>query len=87
MKLKYNFVFQPLHTVTLAITVGDDARAFPGVIQLNDTGAGIMQMFLEDMTVDDAVKRLMDEYEADEADIRNAVEGVVSMLEEKDLLE
>ncbi|MBO4661587.1 MAG: PqqD family protein [Bacteroidaceae bacterium] len=87
MKLKYNFVFQPLHTVTLAITVGDDARAFPGVIQLNDTGAGIMQMFLEDMTVDDAVKRLMDEYEADEADIRNAVEGIVSMLEEKDLLE
>ena len=87
MKLKYNFVFQPLHTVTLAITVGDDARAFPGVIQLNDTGAGIMQMFLEDMTVDDAVKRLMEEYEADEADIRNAVEGIVSMLEEKDLLE
>lgn len=87
MKLKYNFVFQPLHTVTLAITVGEDARAFPGVIQLNDTGAGIMQMFLEDMTVDDAVKRLMDEYEADEADIRNAVEGIVSMLEEKDLLE
>ena len=87
MKLKYNFVFQPLHTVTLAITVGEDARAFPGVIQLNDTGAGIMQMFLEDMTVDDAVKRLMDEYEADEADIRNAVEGIVSMLEEKNLLE
>ena len=87
MKLKYNFVFQPLHTVTLAITVGEDARVFPGVIQLNDTGAGIMQMFLEDMTVDDAVKRLMDEYEADEADIRNAVEGIVSMLEEKDLLE
>lgn len=87
MKLKYNFVFQPLHTVTLAITVGEDARAFPGVIQLNDTGAGIMQMFLEDMTVDDAVKRLMEEYEADEADIRNAVEGIVSMLEEKDLLE
>ena len=87
MKLKYNFVFQPLHTVTLAITVGEDARAFPGVIQLNDTGAGIMQMFLEDMTVDDAVKRLMEEYDADEADIRNAVEGIVSMLEEKDLLE
>ena len=87
MKLKYNFVFQPLHTVTLAITVGEDARAFPGVIQLNDTGAGIMQMFLEDMTVDDAVKRLMEEYEADEADIRNAVEGIVSMLEEKNLLE
>lgn len=87
MKLKYNFVFQPLHTVTLAITVGEDAKAFPGIIQLNDTGAGIMQLFLDDMTVDDAVKRLMDEYEADEADIRNAVAGVVSMLEEKDLLE
>ena len=44
-------------------------------------------MFLGDMTVDGAVTRMMEEYDADEADIRNAVEGIVSMLEEKDLLE
>ena len=44
MKLRYNFVFQPLHAVTLAITVGDDVDAFPGIIQLNETGAEIMQM-------------------------------------------
>ena len=87
MKLKYNFVFQPLHTVTLAITVGEDAKAFPGIIQLNDTGAEIMQLFLGDMTVDGAVTRMMEEYDADEADICNAVKGIVSMLEEKDLLE
>lgn len=87
MKLKYSFVFQPLHTLTLAITVGDDSKVFPGVIQLNDTGAEIMQLFRKNMTVDDAVTHMMSEYDADEVDIRNAVEGIVSMLKEKELLE
>ncbi|MBR1468226.1 MAG: PqqD family protein [Bacteroidaceae bacterium] len=87
MKLRYNFVFQPLHAVTLAITVGDDVDAFPGIIQLNKTGAEIMQMFRQDQTVDTVVSRMMEQYEADEADIRQAVDDIVSMLREKDLLE
>lgn len=87
MKLRYNFVFQPLHAVTLAITVGDDVDAFPGIIQLNETGAEIMQMFRQDQTVDTVVSRMMEQYEADEADIRKAVDDIVSMLREKDLLE
>ncbi|MBP3689126.1 MAG: PqqD family protein [Bacteroidaceae bacterium] len=87
MKLRYNFVFQPLHAVTLAITVGDDVDAFPGIIQLNETGAEIMQMFRQDQTVDTVVSRMMEQYEADEADIRQAVDDIVSMLREKDLLE
>lgn len=87
MKLRYNFVFQPLHAVTLAITVGDDVDAFPGIIQLNETGAEIMQMFRQDQTVDTVVSRMMEQYEADEADIRLAVDDIVSMLREKDLLE
>ena len=87
MKLRYNFVFQPLHAVTLAITVGDDVDAFPGIIQLNETGAEIRQMFRQDQTVDTVVSRMMEQYEADEADIRQAVDDIVSMLREKDLLE
>lgn len=87
MKLRYNFVFQPLHAVTLAITVGDDVDAFPGIIQLNETGAEIMQMFRQDQTVDTVVSHMMEQYEADEADIRKAVDDIVSMLREKDLLE
>lgn len=87
MKLRYNFVFQPLHAVTLAITVGDDVDAFPGIIQLNETGAEIMQMFRQDQTVDTVLSRMMEQYEADEADIRKAVDDIVSMLREKDLLE
>lgn len=87
MKLRYNFVFQPLHAVTLAITVGDDVDAFPGIIQLNETGAEIMQMFRQDQTVDTVVSRMMEQYEADEADIRQAVDDIVLMLREKDLLE
>lgn len=87
MKLRYNFVFQPLHAMTLAITVGDDVDAFPGIIQLNETGAEIMQMFRQDQTVDAVVSHMMEQYEADEADIRQAVDDIVSMLREKDLLE
>ena len=87
MKLRYNFVFQPLHAVTLAITVGDDVDAFPGIIQLNETGAEIMQMFRQDQTASAVVSRMMEQYEADEADIRQAVDDIVSMLREKDLLE
>lgn len=87
MKLRYNFVFQPLHTVTLAITVGDDVESFPGIIQLNETGAEIMQMFRQDITTDQAVSLMMEQYDADEADMRKAVEDIVDMLKEKDLLE
>lgn len=86
MKLRYKFIYQPVGDVTLAIAVGEDAKDYNGIVNLNETGIEIMKYFENDMTVDEVVGRLQQEYDADEPTLRKAVEEIVKKLEKDNLL-
>ena len=87
MKLKYDFVFQPLGDIVAAVSVGDGAQDYSGVIQLNETGAEIMQMMLKDTTVDEMVAILKKEYEAPDDMLRQAVEDLIVKLRQEKVLD
>ena len=60
---------------------------FNGMITLNESGSFFWDCFTNDITVDDAVKMITDEYDVDEDRARADIEKFVKMLEDNNLLE
>ena len=63
MKLKYNFVMNKVADKTVAVAVGDDLANFGGFIKMNDTGAFIFGLLKKDITKEEIINAVMNEYE------------------------
>ena len=87
MKIKEGFAKREIAGSHIVVPVGKTAMEFNAMITLNDSGAFYWDCFQKDITVDDAVKMVLDEYEVDEARARADVEKFVEMLKENDLFE
>ena len=87
MKIKSGFTKRNIAGSEIVVPVGSRTKEFNGMITLNETGAFLWDCFSADITVDEAVERLLGEYEVDEATARKDVEGFVRMLKENGLAE
>lgn len=87
MKIKDGFAKRNIAGSDIVVPVGKKAREFNGMITLNESGAFLWDCFTKDITVDEAVKMLLKEYEVDEATARRDVEGFAKMLMDNDLTE
>ena len=87
MKIKDGFAKREIAGSHIVVPVGQTAMEFNAMITLNESGAFYWDCFQKDITVDEAVKMVLDEYEVDEARARADVEKFVKMLSENDLLE
>lgn len=86
MKLKYEFETTELGDEIIAVPVGDNARNFSGVINLNASAAAILKLLREDTTVEQIVSALLEEYEGTKEEITAYVEKVINKLRAEDLL-
>lgn len=86
MKLKYEFITTELGNQFVAVPVGDNARDFGGVINLNASAAFILKQMQKDTTVEQIVSALMEEYEGTQEEATAYVEGFIGKLREEDLL-
>ena len=86
MKLKYNFETTELGEEIIAVPVGDKAREFSGVINLNDSAATILKLLQEETTVERIVSALMEKYEGDKEEITVFVEKFINKLKSENLL-
>ncbi len=80
MKLKYKFVFQPVGDVYVATAVGDDARQFNGMVQLNATGYRIMQLIGEGADHDKIIETMLNEYDVDRDTLVSSVDRIIDSL-------
>ena len=48
MKLKYQFVFQPVGKTYMGVAVGESAKEFSGMLQLNEVGYDIVSLMTEE---------------------------------------
>lgn len=87
MKLKYEFVTTELDEQKIAVPVGDNARDFRGVLNMNGSAAAILKLLAEDTTVEQIVQALMQEYEGSAEELTGYVEKFVQQLREEGLLE
>ena len=58
MKLKYEFTTTELGDEIIAVPVGDNAREFSGVLNLNSSAAAILKLLQKDTTVEQVVFEL-----------------------------
>lgn len=87
MKIKNGFAKRNIAGSEIVVPVGVEASRFNGMITLNESGGFFWDCFKNDVTVDDVVNMVLDEYDADEATVRRDVESFVQMLRDNDLLE
>lgn len=88
MKLKYIFVTNKVADKIVAVAVGEDAEKFGGFIKMNDTGAYIFNMLKNDVTEEEIVTSMQEEYEGVTLEnLRNTVKEFISRLKESDVIE
>ena len=86
MKLKYEFETTELGDGIIAVPVGNNARDFSGVINLNDSAAAILKLLQKDTTVEQIVSALLEEYEGTKEGMTAFVEKFIDRLRKEDLL-
>lgn len=80
MKIKKGFVIRNVGGENVVVPVGEMAKSFHGMINLNSTGAFLWQFFSEEHTVDEAVALIQKEYDIDETTAKNDVQAFVDTI-------
>lgn len=86
MKLKYQFVFQPIGDIYMGVPVGDSAKQFHGMMQLNEVGYDIVSLMTEDISREEIVEKILEMYDVDREIADLYVNDVISYLEEQEVL-
>ena len=87
MKIKDVFAKREIAGSHIVVPVGKTAMEFDAMITLNESGAFYWDIFQNDITIDEAVKLILEEYEVEEPRARADVEKFVAMLKENDIME
>jgi len=87
MKIKDGFAKREIAGSHIVVPVGKTAMEFNAMITLNESGAFYWDCFQKDITIDEAVKLILDEYEVEEERARADVERFIKMLDENGLIE
>lgn len=87
MKIKDGFAKRNIAGSNIVVPVGKQSKDFNGMITLNDSGSFFWDCFCKDITIDEAVALVCNEYEVDESTARRDIEGFVEMLKNNDLME
>lgn len=87
MKIKKGFAKREIAGSFIVVPVGNKSQDFNGMITLNESGSFFWDCFTKNITVDDAVKKVTDEYEVDSETARRDIENFVKLLKENDLID
>jgi len=85
MKLKYAMEVIEIDGALAAVPIGDGDE-FRGVLHMNATTGDILAVLKDDVTEDEIVAALQQQYAATETDIRRNVQKVLGILREYALL-
>lgn len=86
MKIKLEFVLREIAGDILLVPVGKAALDLNGMLTLNEVGAEIWKMLPEVESEEEIVARLVQDYDADPAQVREDVAEFISHLRELGIL-
>lgn len=87
MKLKEGFIFRKIAGDNVVVPVGQNIKSFNGLIRLNDSAAFLWNLLKEDITKEELVNNLKNEYEIDESLAISDVDKFIGILKERNMLE
>lgn len=86
MKLKYTFAISDVAGQTVAIPV-DSGYGEQSIIKTNDTGAYILNLLKQDITIDDIISQIKKDFETEsEEALETTVNKFIDSLKAADLL-
>ena len=86
MKIRNGFAKREIAGSYIVVPAGNTSNEFNGMITLNESGSFFWDCFTNNITIDDAVKKVTSEYDIDEATAKRDIEGFVKMLKENNLI-
>lgn len=86
MKLKYQFVFQQLGEIYMGVAVGGDAKLLNGMLQLNEVGYDIVSLMTNDISKDEIIENILENYDTDRDTATQYVDEVIDYLTKEDVL-
>lgn len=82
MIIKKKVIVRKIANETMLVPIGDTTGEFNGLFTLTDSAAIAFRVFQTGGEKEDAVKAILDEYDADENDVRLDVEEFIASLKE-----
>ncbi len=87
MKIKQGFILREVAGNFIVVPVGKAAIDFNGIITLNQTGAFLWEKMNKEVTVEELVKHLLDEYNVEKEVAINDITNFIKTLQEANLVE
>lgn len=87
MKVSKEFVLRQIAGDYLIIPTGRTALSFNGLITVNEVGSFLWGLLQQDVTVEDLVRGVLNEYEVDEETAREDIEEFLDTLTKGGILE
>lgn len=87
MRIKKGFAKREIAGSNIVVPIGNASNEFNGMITLNGSASFFWDCFTKDITIDEAVKLVTDEYEIDAATARADIEAFVDKLKKHNLIE
>lgn len=86
MKLKYQIYFKELAGKWTGVAMGSDARKYNNVIILNESGYDIAKHLQEEISREELIDRVAQEYEDSREVIAAQVDTVIAKLQDEGIL-
>ncbi len=87
MKIKKGYTVRNVAGSNIVIPTGEKVVDFNGIITLNETALFIWNLLSDDLSEEEIVNAVSEEYDADEIVIKNDVKAFIKKLEDSDLVE
>lgn len=87
MKIKKEFMLREVANNYIVVPVGRASKTFNGMITLNESSAYLWRQLSENITIEELIQRLMNEYDIDICLATHDVNAFISKLKEINVLE
>ena len=86
MKVEKEFILREIAGDYIIIPTGKTVLTFNGLITVNEVGVSLWKMLQEDVTLEELVQGILDEYDVDEAVAREDIQEFLEKLYEGGIL-
>lgn len=86
MKIKDGFMLRDIASQTMVVAVGEASKDFNGIIKLNSTGKFLWENLSSEISKEELIKRMLSEYDIDEATAEKDIDSFIRTLRGADLL-
>lgn len=86
MRIKKDFVLREIAGDYIVIPTGQTVLEFNGLITMNDVGVSLWKLLQEEVTMDDLVAGILEEYDVEEEVAREDIQEFLDTLTEGGIL-